>query len=51
MNVEHGTFTLLVFSLKGGEDPETSMSHKQIVQKKAKKTEARYEKVQTSIRC
>ena len=35
MNVEHGTFTLLVFSLKGGEDPETSMAHKHIAQKKA----------------
>ena len=30
MNVEHGTFTLLVFSLTGGDSPETSMFQKQL---------------------
>ena len=51
MNVEHGTFTPLVFSLTGGEGPETSMFHKDIAQKIANKTEEKYEKFQTLIRC
>ena len=51
MDVEHGTFTPLVFSLTGGEGPETSMFHKHIAQKIANKTEEKYEKVQTLIRC
>ena len=38
MNMEHGTFTPLVFSLTGGEGPETSMFHKYIAQKIANKT-------------
>ena len=38
INVEHGTFTPLVFSLTGGEGPETSMFHKHIAQKIANKT-------------
>ena len=33
MNVEHGTFTALVFSLTGGEGPEGSIFHKHIAQK------------------
>ena len=37
MNVEHGTFTPLVFSLTGGEGPETSMFHKHISQKYCEK--------------
>ena len=51
MNMEHGTFTPLVFSLTGGEGPETSMFHKYIVQKIANKTEEKYGKVQTLTRC
>ena len=51
MNVEHGAVTALVFSLTGGEGPETSMFHKHIAQKIANKTEERHEKVQTLIRC
>ena len=51
MNVEHGTFTTFVFSLTGGEGPETSMFHKHITQKIANKTEEKYEQVQTLIRC
>ena len=51
MNVEHVTFTPLVFSWTGGEGPETSMLHKHITQKIANKTEEKYEKVQTLIRC
>ena len=50
MNVEHGNFTPLVFSLTGGEGPETSMFPKHIFQKIANKTEEKYEKVQTLIR-
>ena len=51
MNVENRTFTPLVFSLTGGKGPETSIFHKHIAQKIANKTEERYEKVQTLIRC
>ena len=51
MNVEHGTFTPLAFSLIGGEGLETSMFHKHIAQKIANKKEEKYEKVQTLIRC
>ena len=51
MNVEHGTFVPLVFSLTGGEGPETYMFHKHIAQKVANKMEEKYEKVQTLIRC
>ena len=47
MNVEHGTFTPLFFSLTGGEGPETLIFFKHIAQKK----EEKYEKVQTLIRC
>ena len=50
MNVEHRTFTPLVFPLTGGEGPETSMFHKHIAQKIANKTEEKYEKVQALIR-
>ena len=43
MNLEHGTFTPLVFS----HVPQD----KHIAQKIANKTEEKYEKVQTMIRC
>ena len=33
MNVEHETFTPLVFPLTGGEGPETSTFHQHITQK------------------
>ena len=33
MNVEHGTFTQLVFSLTNGEGSKTSMFHKHVAQK------------------
>ena len=51
MNVEHGTFTPLVFSVTGGEGPETSAFHSHLAAKIASKTEDRYEKVITLIRC
>ena len=50
MNVEHGNFTPMDFSLTGGEGPETSMFHRRITQKKANKTEGKYEQVQILIR-
>ena len=34
MNVEHGTFTPLFFSLTGGEGPDTSMFHKEKIANK-----------------
>ena len=42
MNVEHGTYTPLVFSLTSGEGPETSFFHEHIVQKIANKTEEKF---------
>ena len=51
MNVEHGTFTPLVFSVTGGEGPETSMFHKHLASKISQKTEDRYERVLTLMRC
>ena len=49
MNVEHGTFTPLVFPLAGGESPETSMFHKHIAQKYCQKNEEKYGKVLSLI--
>ena len=51
MNVEHGTFTPLVFSLAGGEGPETSTFHKHIAQKYCEKNEEKHEHVLCLIRC
>ena len=51
MYVEHGTFTPLVFSLTGGEGPETSAFHKHIAQKHREKNEEKYEKVLSLIKC
>ena len=51
MNVEHGTFTALDFSLIGGEGPETSTFHQHIAQKYCEKNEEKYEKVLSLIRC
>ena len=47
MNVKHGTFSPLAFSLTGDEGPEISMFHKHIAQKIANKTSEKYKKVQT----
>ena len=51
MNVEHGTFTPLVFSLTGGEGPEEFLFHKNIVQKISATTEENYDRVLSLIRC
>ena len=51
MNVEHGTFTPLVFSLTGGEGPNVSMFHKHIAPKIFAKTKENYDRVLSLIRC
>ena len=51
MNVEHGTFTPLVFSVTGGAGPEAHVLHKHIADKIASKTGERYGKVVAWIRC
>ena len=43
-NVEHGSFTPLVYSLTSGKGPETSIFHKNIAQKIVNKTEEKYGK-------
>ena len=51
MNIEHGTFTPLVFSVSGVYGKECSMFHKHIAEKIAKNFNESYEKVITVIRC
>ena len=51
MNVEHGAFTPLVFSVTGGEDTETSTFLHHLASKKALKKDERYEDVVNFIRC
>ena len=50
MNVEHGTFTPLVFSLNGVMSPECKLYHKYLTHTIAAKTEQRYSSVITLIR-
>ena len=50
MNVEHGTFTPLVFSINGGEGSECLAFHKHIAEKIALKTDNRFEHVISWIR-
>ena len=45
MNVEHGTFTPLVFSVNGGMAKECLKFHKFVAEKIANKSGCRYEKV------
>ena len=51
MNVEHGTFTPLIFSINGGTGPEAHKFHKHIANKISCKTGERYDKVVSWIRC
>ena len=51
MNIEHGTFTLLIFSVSSVLGKEYSMFHKHMAEKTAKKFNESYEKVITVIRC
>ena len=47
MNVEHRTFTPLVFSINGGEDSQCLDFNKHIADKIALKTDDRFEHVMT----
>ena len=49
-NIEHDTFTPLVFSVSGVLNKERSMFHKHLA-KKCKKNHESYEKIITIIRC
>ena len=51
MNIEHGTFTLLIFSVSSVLGKECSMFHKHMAEKTAKKFNKSYEKVITVIKC
>ena len=51
MNIEHGTFTPLVFSVNEGNGPECSVFHKHLADKIAAKNGYRYDQVLTWIRC
>ena len=51
MNVEHGAFTPLVFSVTGGEDTETSTFLHHLASKIALKKDERYEDVVNFIKC
>ena len=50
MNIEHGTFTPLVFSINGGAGPECLTFHRHLAERIATKTEERYEKIISLIR-
>ena len=51
INIEHGTFTPLIYSINGGVGPETAVFHKHIAERITEKTGDRYEKIMTWIRC
>ena len=51
MNIEHGTFTPLVFSVSVGMGKECSMFHKHVADRLVIKTGERYEKIISTIRC
>ena len=51
MEIEHGTFTPLVFCVSGGMGKEYSMFHKHVAERLAIKTGKRYEKIISTIRC
>lgn len=51
MQIEHGTFTPLIFSITGGTGPECDRFHKQLAQKIAEKNGEQYGHVITWIRC
>ena len=51
MNVEHGTFTPLMFPVNGGMAKECLKFHKFVAEKIANKSGCRYEKVLSIIKC
>ena len=51
MDIEHGTFTPLVFAVSGGMGRECSMFHKHVAERLSIKTGERYERILSTIRC
>ena len=51
MNIEHGTFTPLIFSLNGGMGPECAKYHQHLAQSIADKSGEKYSSIITLIRC
>ena len=51
MNIEHGTFTPLVFSVSGSLYKQCSMFHKHVAEQLAIKTGERYETIISTILC
>ena len=51
MQIEHGTFTPLVFSVNGGIAPECEKFHKHVAERIAEKTGEKYNHVISWIRC
>ena len=51
MDIEHGTFTPLIFSVSGAMGKECSMFHKHIAERLAIKTGEKYGKIIFTIRC
>ena len=51
MEIEHGNFTALVFSVSAGMGKECSMFHKHVAERLEIKTGKRYKKITSTIRC
>ena len=51
MNIEHGTFTPLIFSINGGMGPEARVYHMNLALKIAEKSGECYSKIMTWMRC
>jgi len=51
MQIEHGTFTPLVFTVSGSMGPESSIYHKALAEKISEKTDEKYSTVINFIRC
>ena len=51
MNIEHGTFTPLVFSVSGGMAKECSRFHKAVAEKISQRLDCKYDKVMSLIKC
>ena len=51
MQIEHGTFTPLVYAVNGGFAPECTKFNKQLAERIAKKTGDKYSSIITWIRC
>ena len=51
MNIEHGTFTPLFFSVSGGMSIECSLFHKHVAERLAIKAGEKFEKIISTKRC